>query len=279
MSDTDPSPPLPERCLNCGTEVAQQFCPACGQRRGDYRKSLRLLLGDWLREVLELDGRLGRTLRTLVRPGRLTREFNEGRRARYVSPVRLYLFISVIMFATAGVSIRLHMMFDPEMPEQGMTTIGSDPVEDLDDDDPVSHHLKERLEELRRMSPADRDKEIVGGALDAGPVVMFFMLPVFAVMLAIVFVGTGRLMVEHLVFSLHLHSVWFLLLIPAIAIPYDWGALSLVPIPIYTVLALRHAYDAGWGATLLRSVVLGFMYMISLSLGLALAFATAVLLG
>ncbi|MEX1364210.1 MAG: DUF3667 domain-containing protein [Nannocystaceae bacterium] len=279
MTDTAPSPRQPEPCLNCGTAVSQEFCPACGQRRGDYRKSLRLLLGDWLREALELDGRLGRTLRALLRPGRLTREFNEGRRARFVSPVRLYLFISVIMFATAGISVRLHMMLDPDMPEQGVTIMGPDSVEGLDDDDPVGHHIKERIEELQRMSPADRDKEIVGGALDAGPVVMFFMLPVFAVLLAIVFVGTGRLMVEHLVFSLHLHSVWFLLLIPAIAIPYEWAALSLVPVPIYTVLALRHAYDAGWGTTLLRSVVLGFMYMISLSVGLALAFAAAVLLG
>lgn len=272
-------PPSAEDCPNCGAVVALEYCPACGQRRGDYRRSLGSLLGELVRELLELDGRLGRTLRALLRPGRLTREFNDGRRRRYTSPIRLYLFVCVALFATASVTFRVHNMLAPPEPGVGTTEI------EIPDDDiaalgtALGGMLRERLTELREMPPAQRDKELFTGALEHGPLVMFFMLPIYATLLKLVFLGTRRLYVDHLVFSLHLHTVWFLLLIPAIALPFAWAGLFLLPIPLYTVAALQHAYSASWWATLLRSCVLVLLYSVALAFGLASAFALGVILG
>lgn len=278
MPDTAPMPRLPEPCLNCGTAVELEFCPACGQRRGDHRRSVWSLVGDFFRETLELDGRLGRTLRAMLRPGRITREYNEGKRQRYVSPVRLYLFISVVLFASASISLRIHMMLDPSPPTEELRIDDPDTA-GIPTDNAAGRAIQERLDELRRMPPAEREEEIVTSALDHGPMVMFFMLPVFAVWLKIVFVGTGRLLVEHLVFSLHLHSVWFLLLLPAVINAAAWSAIFVLPIPVYTFVALRTAYDAGWGATLLRFLVLGVTYGTCLAIGFASAFLLAVLVG
>lgn len=272
-------PPPPENCLNCGAVVTLEYCPACGQRRGDFRRSLGRLLGELLRELLELDGRLGRTLRALLRPGRLTREFNAGRRRRYTSPVRLYLFVCVALFATASVTFRVHSMLSPSEPGVSTTEM------DIPDDDIAALGgafggvLRDRLTELRDMPPAQRDKELFTGALEQGPLVMFFMLPIFAALLKLLFLGTRRFYVDHLVFSLHLHTVWFLLLTPAIALPFEWAALFLVPIPVYTVAALQHAYSASWWATLLRSCALGLLYSVALAVGLALAFGLGIVLG
>lgn len=272
-------PAPPEPCLNCDALVALEYCPACGQRRGDYRRSLGRLLGELLRETFELDGRLGRTLRALARPGRLTREFNAGRRRRYTSPVRLYLFVCVALFATASVTFRVHSLVDPPDPDVGTTEI------DIPEDDLAAMGsvlggvLRDRLHELRTMPPAQRDKELFTGALEQGPLVMFFMLPIFAALLKLVYLGTGRLYVDHLVFSLHVHTVWFLLLIPAIAIPHDWAAVFLLPIPFYTFEALRHAHAASLWATALRSLALTLAYAAALALGLAVAFLLGILLG
>ncbi|MEM7153824.1 MAG: DUF3667 domain-containing protein [Myxococcota bacterium] len=275
MSD-EPAPLQPEPCLNCGTMVELEFCPACGQRRGDFRKSLLRLIGDVFRETTEFDGRFGRTLRGMLRPGRITREFNQGKRQRYVSPVRLYLFVSLLMFAAASLSLRLHTMMDP--PEGGVTQLE---FNDGTDETATGFDrlLQERIDELGKLPPAERDQKIFSGALDNGPLLMFVLLPVFALLLKLVFLGTGGLYVEHLVFSLHVHSVWFLLAIPALAIPYAWSAVFLLPIPFYTVFALQHAYDASWWATALRSMALGFLYFNALALGMVAALFMALLLG
>lgn len=275
MSDA-PAPEPPEPCLNCGTLVELEFCPACGQRRGDFRKSLWRLVGDVFRETLEFDGRLGRTLRAMVRPGRITREFNLGKRQRYVSPVRLYLFISLLMFAAASLSLRLYAADQPA--EGGVTRLEFDDGID-EPSNGFDRLLQERIDELGKLPPGERDKQIFTGVLDNGPIAMFVLLPVFALFLKLLFLGTGWLYVEHLVFSLHVHTVWFLFAIPVLALPFAWAPVFLVPVPFYTAFALQHAYDASWWATGLRSVALLFLYVNAMALGLVGAFFMALLLG
>src|SRR5437868_2388269 len=91
-------------CRNCNAEVTGNFCSACGQENTDYRVSLRRLVGDLVDEVFQLESRLWRTLWTLFRhPGRLTREYNAGRRVRYTTPLRLYMLASLAYFLVASV--------------------------------------------------------------------------------------------------------------------------------------------------------------------------------
>jgi uncharacterized protein DUF3667 len=89
-------------CLNCGTPLRGPFCAGCGQRDVPPYPSVRELAIDAISEFSGWDGRLSQTLRTLIRrPGVLTREFLEGRRARYISPLRVYLTASLVYFVVA----------------------------------------------------------------------------------------------------------------------------------------------------------------------------------
>ena len=90
-------------CLNCGTPLQGAFCAACGQRAVPPNPTVRELAGDAWHELSGYDGRIMSTIRGLVRPGFLTREYLEGRRAHYVPPVRLYLVVSVVYFRGGGV--------------------------------------------------------------------------------------------------------------------------------------------------------------------------------
>lgn len=97
--------PRPQACLNCGSTLVLEFCAACGQRNLDMRIPARELALDAVEDGLSLDSRVGRTvLPFLFRPGFLTVEWTAGRRARFSSPLRLYLLTSFVFFLASGMT-------------------------------------------------------------------------------------------------------------------------------------------------------------------------------
>lgn len=86
-------------CLNCGTPLQGAFCHSCGQKAHIHR-TITAILHDLVHGVLHLDGKLWETLPKLVfKPGQLTRDYIEGKRARHVSPMAMFLFSVFLMFA------------------------------------------------------------------------------------------------------------------------------------------------------------------------------------
>jgi hypothetical protein len=86
-------------CENCGASIAGRYCGNCGQRVEPPVHSLWHFMVVAAEDVTHADSRLWSTLAALLfKPGFLTREFFDGRRARYLPPVRLYLVLSVAFF-------------------------------------------------------------------------------------------------------------------------------------------------------------------------------------
>lgn len=91
-----------QHCLNCGTVLSGQYCGNCGQRAQSRLISIWELVRDAFGDLFEFDSRLWRTLVPLiVRPGKLTRDYLEGRRVRYMPPFRTYLVLSILFFLVA----------------------------------------------------------------------------------------------------------------------------------------------------------------------------------
>ena len=87
-------------CLNCGTALVGDYCHACGQAEHVHR-SLASIGHDLLHGVFHFEGKVWRTLPMLVlHPGALTRRYIAGERARFVSPLALFLFSVFLMFAS-----------------------------------------------------------------------------------------------------------------------------------------------------------------------------------
>jgi hypothetical protein len=99
---TELAEPDAGHCLNCGRALHGAFCATCGQRSVPSDPTLSELAGDAWHELSGYDGRIASTFRSLFRPGKLTLEYLQGRRARYLPPVRLYLIVSVIYFLVAA---------------------------------------------------------------------------------------------------------------------------------------------------------------------------------
>lgn len=87
------------RCLNCGNFLAGPYCSGCGQA-GHVHRTVGAFIHDLLHGVWHFDGKLWRTLPMLFfRPGALTRRYINGERARYFSPLALFLFAVFLTFA------------------------------------------------------------------------------------------------------------------------------------------------------------------------------------
>ncbi len=86
-------------CANCGAALVGPHCHQCGQA-GHVHRTLGAFFHDLLHGVFHFEGKIWRTLPMLAwQPGRLTREYIDGRRASYVSPIALFLFSVFLMFA------------------------------------------------------------------------------------------------------------------------------------------------------------------------------------
>ena len=112
-----PHPHQPAECLNCGTPLTGAYCHACGQQ-GHVHRTIGAFMHDLLHGALHFEGKLWRTLPMLaLKPGQLTRRYIEGERARFVSPMALFLFCVFLMFAVfqiAGITTPTSLQDDNE---------------------------------------------------------------------------------------------------------------------------------------------------------------------
>jgi hypothetical protein len=240
-------------CPNCRAMLDGPFCGQCGQKAARLNPSFGEFLHELFHELLHFDGKIVQSVRLLlIRPGFLSREHFEGRRIRYVSPIRLYLIFSILYFAIAAVA--------PEAGFRVSWTPGPN-------DDPAEKPLREQAM-----------REVVSHWI---PRAMFVLVPVFAGLVALAARHSGRNYPQHLYFALHVHAAWFFAGVVAAAariaaVPYLTPAVAGMASlygPLYLVQAFRRAYDATPSRAVLRAVAIAGAYaIIGLATVLAIVF-------
>lgn len=143
-------PPLPlTHCENCGAQLTGEFCAQCGQHAIDYRRSILRVLADAADSFLNWDTKFLQTLKMLLlRPWRLTNDFNAGRRARYVHPLRLYLIASIIFFVMAR-AINLQSEGPVELTAQDRAELVANLAKLTGPDSPLTPEQREKVELAR----------------------------------------------------------------------------------------------------------------------------------
>ena len=291
---TEPTPEetrrTPDRpCLNCGDTTPGNFCRNCGQRKVEVRVSLRRMLLEALDDQFSLNSALPRTLQALIfKPGHLTREYMEGRIARYIPPFRLYLISSVIFFLI--LSFRLG---GPNGLKVQMTSDSTEVVRDSAGQprnwvgNPTAHTgsvgldslIVTRLRRLGEMPPKEAVRRVGSDFLEYVPQTMFLLLPLFAGILKLLYIRRRRLYVEHFVFALHLHAFVFLTFAAQVVIDLPVvEALAALWTAVYAYLAMHRVYGQGWFRTAVKYVLLGFTYSVVMSLAPTLTFIIVLLL-
>ncbi len=98
-------PQKSEICLNCNFPLRPEdnFCPNCGQENNVRNVPARYLIVELFEGFYSFDTKLWNTIKaSIIKPGRITLDYLEGKRARYVPPLKFYLFISFVFFLLLG---------------------------------------------------------------------------------------------------------------------------------------------------------------------------------
>ena len=294
----DAAPPAPlQRCENCGNEVSQRYCGACGQRLDSPVHSLWEFSQHAAEDLTHADSRLWRTLAALMfRPGELTREFLAGRRARYLPPLRLYLVLSVAFFLWAGLA-NPHLQavrLDPHDLSATGTPLGQDQTTTAPDGTVTHSYVNETPQHradrvckdatyngpwaatIGPLAPAacrrvleDNGQHLAAAFLHNVPRAMFVFLPLLAAGMMLLYWRPRRLYIEHLLLFLHNHAFVFLLLLLA------WLARRLVPplgtlvgwatffyLTWYVFRSMRVVYGQGRARTALKLAVMVLFYLV-----------------
>lgn len=97
--------PFHSHCENCGTKLEGPWCHKCGQHDFEFHRSFWHVFLETLETLFHFEGKFFRNIATLLfRPGRLTAEFNAGKRAPQMPPFRLYIFTAFLFFLVMHVS-------------------------------------------------------------------------------------------------------------------------------------------------------------------------------
>lgn len=277
-------------CANCGTPVARQYCPECGQRVEHAVHSLSHFILEAAEDLTHADSRLWRTMLALLfKPGYLTSEFLSGRRVRYLPPLRLYLVLSVLFFLVGGLlhphsNLRIIKVTDNDeitvvpapraLPRPGETPqqLATRGCAQVEYDGPWAAYVLPILRTSCEKSIADGGRQLAEAFIHNIPRALFLAVPLLALVMKPLYLGPRRYYVEHLLFLLHDHAFLFLLF------TLYWIAVSLLQIhllvatsgiavglyiPYYYYIAMRRVYGQGAARTLGKLVVLSLAYFMT----------------
>jgi hypothetical protein len=378
----------PASCENCAAPLQGHYCHACGQSVHSPTRHFGHAVEEVFESFWHLDGRVFRTLRDLLVPGRVAHNYLAGQRVRYIAPLRLFVILSLLTFFIA--KLTFHIDESPIVLDGREAAIGAAKtvaeVEQIQgkllkevsaaereaNEVPgvnvallaararIRSEAANRIAELRdeqgnaaqsgdvpvrtaiapdrgkgaetttsatrpaaspttkdespplddeswdaKIEPvdvawlpafADRwlDRKIARAKdninqhqhgnydwylqafLGAVPTTLFLLMPIFALLLKVLYLGTGRGYLEHLVVALYSHA-WLLLVLLATfllglgagAIGAPWAIIAntvvisllwLVFVPVYLFLMQLRVYRDHWAITAIRYVLIGTVY-------------------
>ena len=277
------------QCDNCYTALQGAFCHQCGQEKKSYIRNVSGVVSEFFGEFSNWDTRVWRTLVPLwFRPGFLSRRYVDGHRVPYVPPLRLYLFTSIIAFLIFAKLLPDTTILDTPTSKATQATNNAGQGQQVWSE--VMTELNQELKQDQQTSPFDskisflsdeaqqqfdakvaaivaNPKLAINKFFSLAPQMMFLLLPLFALLLKLLYIRSNRYYMEHLIVALHSHSFILqfsvlYLAVQALAASFSWPWLLnmidwlataiLIWIPVYLLLCQKSYYQQPWGKTLLK---------------------------
>lgn len=293
-------------CANCQYqfEGIDNYCPNCGQENHSHHAPFKHIFIELIESLTHFDTKFFATVKALfLKPGLLTKDYIEDKRARYVPPVRLYVFVSFIFFFLLSVfskSDRTSPMSREANPRTApIKIIGQQNTQDsiiaaLEKEKNITDSMVDSVinsklpnegwiakiflrqsirSELGLITRDDVNHVFVKYI----GIVVFILMPIFAILLLMLYIRRERLYIEHLIFSVHFHAFVFVILIFAfllykITLEDEWSVYLSFIIPIYSTIALKRVYENSWPKTVLKSLLLTISYITCISVAMLLTY-------
>lgn len=216
-------------CANCGAQLEGRFCAVCGQREEPRVPTLGAISGEVTNEVFGVESKLWRSVFVLLtKPGVLTATYLSGMRQKYMSPIRLYLLFSIATFAYFAL---LNNQNELARGIEPVKTVSSE--ERLNDETfqseldqmefeadflssevnaQIEKRLKRAVTSIRSDIESGNSKAVINKFIEPLPTALFLFLPIVALLFKLLYLGSGKYYVEHLIYVLHNHAFMFALI-------------------------------------------------------------------
>ena len=273
-----------EPCPTCASPVATPYCATCGeQRASDRHYTLGHLGAELVETITHADGRALRTVRALVaRPGELTAAYMRGARRPYLAPLQFFFLVNIVFFLWVGIS---HTnMFGTPLQFHVQGAFYSDLAQRL-----VSARLAARHVTYDTYAAAFNH----AAALQSKSLIIL-MVPLLAVLAAIITLPVRRPATQHVVFALHVMTAVLLLVIglecvlvvvqlmlKAVGVHPRWQVLDqtsavllVLVLGAYVHRALRRAYQNTPAGATIRAVLFAVAFIPVIFLYRAVLFFT-----
>ena len=140
-------------CLNCGQPFRgdENFCSYCGQKNTQKKLSITNFINNLFSGFISYDSRFWTTfIPLLTQPGKVSKQYIEGKRARFVNPFQLYLNVSIIFFLIIGISNKFssNTLNNNEITK---TTIDSLSIAEKQELDSVLTNLKDEVIKAKKL--------------------------------------------------------------------------------------------------------------------------------
>lgn len=324
-------------CRNCyhPLDISDKYCPNCSQLNSTKKLAFNDFFNEFFAGILAYDSRFYRTLGILLfKPGKISKDYIEGKRVRYANPYRFYLSASIIFFLiwsfTHGIEspvnidskatteelreadsiIAQQRIENPELdlvlPAQRINTSASENITYIPEAaldtmsfserfttrwEVFSDHYKRTkmansrvaLDSLNYRNSAfnqwfykktvDVERFSSDGNLFWNyfygklPFIIFFYLPVFALFIWLLYLRRPFTYMEHLIFTFHNQTTWFVLYGVAISLNaiFDTTAPAVVTTLLfgyYLYRAFRVFYCQSRVKTLLKFIIINIIFFI-----------------
>ena len=240
-----------------------------------------LSLAHYVREaasaVTDLDSALIRSIVTVItKPGRLTAAYLAGDRHRYLTPFKVFLFCNLLYFvavATFHFNV-LTTSYRGQVDEMFYKNVTRSVIERRYGIHHVSAAVAAATATPRDPRELSLEARFNGATEGVGKASVVLLIPLFTLLLALLYIGSGRYVAEHAVFATHLVAA-LMIVIPLLGFLFlgiqaaiqrvaptalDGEAVFILslfaPLAVYVALAQRVAYGASWIANFARTGLL-----------------------
>jgi len=240
-------------CLNCGAVLTENYCSRCGQKKTDSKDhSLKTFFTYFFNEFFNWDSKFYNSVKyVLFKPGFLTEEYSKGKHARYVTPLKLYLCMSLVSFL---------IMVKVDSDQYTLYMANNEAGQNI---------FANWITDIRRSRniPEESFKERFNNEINnKQPIYLLLMILMFSLPLKIV--ESKKFYVDHLAFSFHFFTfalfcytiAAFLILINDM---FMWIFYFIIPF-IYLLFAFKRFYRQNWIITVFETGIFSVYYTVLL---------------
>ena len=304
-------------CKNCDTEFTGKYCPECRQSVRELEKPIWSLMRDIISLIGSFDVRLFKTLVAICfKPGEISLDYLEGKRMKYLPPIKFYATVSFIFFLLLGfltsnslervnqqrkdkkekakiisgdttliqkdtlhlsesIEINLAMKRDTSNYSKDSVSVGSEDLTLGKDEQTFDDYVEKKAKEIK-----EKPQQFVVESFNTLSWVMFFLLPIYALLLRIFFWRAKKYYISHLIFAVNQHAfayiIFSILVIINLILPHKnsfFEFLLLISMPIYFIVGAKHFYKRRWFGTIVRKLFIFLFYFILQVIGITAALA------